>query len=451
MKILITGATGFIGQELGKALVRDGHEITAISRNRKKAEMRLSFPAHILELDLEKTSPNPDSLKEIEAVIHLAGENVGEGRWSRDRKRHILDSRVHSTKNLIDGLPASLQVFVASSAVGFYGDRGDETLTEASQAGAGFLSEVCQKWEVAVQTGLQKFSHTRCVIFRTGVVFGPYGGALMRMLPAFQVGLGGMLGPGRQWMSWIHLQDAVELFREAVKQPKMSGVFNAVAPEAITNQQFTKELARQLGVRQGPAVPAVALKLLLGEMASMALDSQRVQSERLQGFSFRFPTLEQALQDCCAPYREGDQIFYSEQFFPMSIDRVFSFFSKAQNLEQITPPSLNFHILSMSTPEIAKGTLIDYRLKIRGVPVGWQTLIEDWQPNGFFRDLQTKGPYQKWDHTHRFEELGGGTLMRDLVRYRLPLGPAGKLVSNFVRRDIESIFQFRRENVSHKL
>ncbi len=451
MKILLTGATGFIGQELGKALVRNGHEIYAVTRDRHRAHLQLSYPAKIIEGDLSKAPLDPTAIADVQAVIHLAGENVGDGRWTAERKQKILSSRATSTKNLMQSLPAKLEAFVSASATGFYGSRGDEVLTESSAAGSGFLSEVCQQWEASIQEGLQRMPNARGVIFRMSVVFAPYGGALMKMLPPFQMGLGGVLGSGQQWMSWIHLQDVVSLFRLAISNPKMKGVYNAVAPEPVTNRQFTDEMVSALGVRRGPPVPAVALKLLLGEMSSMALDSQIVKSERLQDFKFQFPSLKEALKDCCAPYRDGDQVFYSEQYFDAPRDKVFSFFSKAHNLEEITPPTLNFHILSMSTPEIEEGTLIDYRLKIRGVPVGWQTLIKEWKPSDHFRDQQMKGPYQKWDHTHRFEDLGTGTLMRDLVQYRMPLGPAGKLVSPLVRRDVESIFQYRRENVSAKV
>lgn len=269
----------------------------------------------------------------------------------------------------------------------------------------------------------------------------------MKMLTPFRVNMGGVLGGGGQWMSWIHLQDLVNLYVKAVEDSSFSGVYNAVSPEPVINRQFTQELVQALHVHQGPPVPPFALKLLYGEMSQVILDSQKVRSLKLKDFPFQFPTLKKALQDCAAPYKGGDDIFYAEQFLNLPRPKVFSFFAKAENLESITPPLLNFRIESKSTEKIQKGTKILYKLKIRGVPVQWETLIEEWQPNEMFVDNQLRGPYQKWHHTHIFETLGTGTLMKDLVRYRMPLGPLGKVASPLVRKDIESIFQFRRENV----
>ncbi|MGZ5280472.1 MAG: TIGR01777 family oxidoreductase, partial [Pseudobdellovibrionaceae bacterium] len=375
MKILITGATGFIGQELGKALVQKGHEIFALSRDEKKARLQLTYPAHIVQGDLNKGPIEKSKISSIQAVIHLAGENIGDSRWTPDRKEKILKSRTETTEHLMQSLPADLQVFVSASAVGFFGDRGDEVLKETSSVGSGFLAEVCQQWESSVETGLKPFERARSVVFRSGVVLGPYGGALMKMLTPFRMNLGGVLGSGEQWMSWIHLQDMVSLYVKALEDSNMHGTYNAVATEPVTNRQFTEQLVKSLGVRQGPPVPTMALKLLFGEMSSVILDSQKVQSSRLAGFQFRYPDIESALDDCALPYAGGDEVFYAEQFFDIPKSKVFAFFSKAENLEAITPPMMNFKIQSMSTPQIQKGSLIEYRLKIRGVPAGWQTLI----------------------------------------------------------------------------
>jgi len=451
MKILITGATGFIGHELGKALVQKGHEVFALSRDEKKAKLQLPYPAHIVQADLNKGPIEKSKISSIQAVVHLAGENIGNSRWTPERKEKILKSRTQTTENLIQSLPVDLKVFVSASAVGIYGNRGDEELKETSPAGAGFLSEVCKQWESAVQTGLKSRPQARSVIFRCGVVLGSYGGALMKMLTPFRMNLGGVLGSGEQWMSWIHLQDMVSLYVKALEDANMQGVLNAVAPETVTNRQFTEQLAKSLGARQGPPVPGLALKLLFGEMSSVILDSQKVQSSRLAGFQFRFPDIESALDECALPYAGGDEVFYAEQFIDLPKSKVFAFFSRVENLEAITPPMLNLKIQSMSTPQIQKGSLIDYRLKIRGVPASWQTLVEEWKPEDLFIDSQLKGPYKKWHHTHVFETLGSGTLMKDLVRYRMPFHIFGKIAGLMVRKEIESIFEYRRENVSQRI
>jgi hypothetical protein len=448
MKVLITGATGLIGKEVGKALVRAGFEVFALSRNAARAELELPYPAQVIEGDLTHHPLDPSVLQNIEAVIHLAGENVGEGRWTEERKKKIVSSRVDFTKNLIQSLPPDLKVFISSSAVGIYGDRGSEKLTEKSSAGKGFLADVCVSWEAAAQDGKKKFPSARTVIFRTGVVLAPYGGALLKMLPPFQMGIGGVLGSGQQWMSWIHLQDLVGLYVEALQNTSYQGIYNAVSPEPITNREFTKILCHSLNVHSGLPVPALALKALYGEMSRVAFDSERVHSDRLASFTYRFPSLSKALSDCCAPYRDGDQVFLAEQYFPLPVEKVFPFFAKAENLESITPPLLNFQVQSVSTPDIQRGTLIEYRLKVHGVPMGWRTLIDDWKPNEMFVDTQLKGPYKKWHHTHSFEKLGSGTLMRDVVRYQLPVGKLGQIFGgSFVRGDVEKIFSYRRQAV----
>ncbi|MEZ0392216.1 MAG: TIGR01777 family oxidoreductase [Pseudobdellovibrionaceae bacterium] len=452
MKVLLTGATGLIGKEVGKALVRKGHHVIALSRNAGKAKLELPFPAEIIEGNLSKGAIDSPALNEVEAVIHLAGENVGEGRWTEERKRKILSSREEFSEHLIQSLPATVKILISASAIGYYGDRGDETLTEKSLKGTGFLADVCEKWENAILDGKHKISKARFVILRTAVVLSPFGGALMKMLPPFQMGVGGVLSSGNQWMSWIHLHDLVNLYIKALEDSSMEGIYNATSPEPVTNAQWTEELCKALQVRKGPPVPKLALQTLFGEMAQAVLSSVRVTSERLSTFHFQFPTLESAFADCCRYYQGGDQIFFAEQYFDLPRSKVFPFFAKAENLEAITPPLLQFHVEKSSTSQIEKGTLIDYSLKVHGLPMRWRTLIEVWQPEKFFVDTQLKGPYQKWQHSHQFEDLGSGTLMRDIVRYRLPIGRLGQIFGgSFVRGDVSKIFSYRRQAVPELL
>lgn len=432
MKVLITGGTGFIGQEVGKALVRSGHQVFVVSRNQEKAELLLPYPAKIIEADLLKSASDDKAFSEVDAVIHLAGENVGEGRWSQKRKERILSSREQFTKNLIQSLETNknLQVFISASAVGIYG--------------TGFLAEVCQKWEAAVMT----LRNSRQVIFRTGVVLSPWGGALEKMLLSFRFGLGSVLGDGQQWISWIHIQDLVDIYLSALADESFSGIYDAVSPNPVTNRELTQEMARQLNKKMGPATPALALKLALGEMAEIVLESQKVIPEKLleRKYTFRFPKLSEALKDCLQYIQDNHLVYHAEQYIPLKREQIFPFFADAKNLEEITPNILNFHVQKMSTPEMQEGTIIDYRLKIHGVPTGWQTEIQEWQPNEKFVDVQKKGPYSWWHHTHRFEDLGPGTLMSDTVRYKIPLGIMGWVVSaKVIQNDIEKIFSYRRK------
>ncbi len=275
MNIAISGASGFIGRHLMKSLAQAGHSPRALSRH----------------------APPAESLREADAVIHLAGEPLAQ-RWTAEAKRRIRESRVAGTRNLVAALaalPRKPEALICASAIGYYGSRGDEVLTESSAPGSGFLPEVCVAWEREAQAA-EAFG-MRVVRVRTGLVLDAGGGALVRMLPPFRMGLGGRLGSGRQWMSWIHLEDLTALFQFAVER-QVRGPLNAVAPYAVTNSEFTRELARTLRRPAVFPVPEFALRLLFGEMADVLLASQRVVPSAAQaaGFRFRFPQLAAALE-----------------------------------------------------------------------------------------------------------------------------------------------------------
>jgi len=295
MNITITGASGFIGRRLLKVLGSAGHNLRVLSRH---AGTNMPGGVRVSAWDAVKAAPARESLENADAVIHLAGEPVAQ-RWSPEVKQRIRQSRVEGTRRLVEGLSALSRrpaVLVSASAVGYYGSRGDELLDESSAAGGDFLSEVCVAWEREAQTA--GALGMRVAIIRIGMVLDASGGALARMLLPFRMGVGGRLGSGRQWMSWIHLADLAEQFRFAVENP-VAGVWNGVAPAPVTNLEFTRELAHAL---QRPAflpVPAFGLKILFGEMAEVLLESQRVAPRAAQaaGFRFQFPQLSAALGD----------------------------------------------------------------------------------------------------------------------------------------------------------
>ena len=294
MKIIIAGASGLIGSALVPALRAAGHEVWPLVRRAAQVENEIAWNPATGEIDAAR-------LAGADAIVNLAGENVGAGRWTEARRESILRSRVDATRTLVVSmarLPRKPSVFLSASAIGFYGDRGDEVLTETSAIGHGFLPEVCLAWETHAEGAAR--AGVRTALLRFGVVLAPGGGALAKMLPLFRLGLGGRLGSGQQWMSWIGLADVVGAVQHALNDDRCAGPMNLVAPGAVTNAEFTTTLARVL---RRPAIlpaPAWALRLALGRaLADEALlASAHATPKRLHemGYAFRYPTLEAALR-----------------------------------------------------------------------------------------------------------------------------------------------------------
>jgi hypothetical protein len=294
VKALVTGATGFIGRRLLPWLKWP----VVLTRNPERARTALTN-VEVHRWEPEAAPPPAEAFRGVDTVFHLAGESVAAGRWSAARKQRIRDSRVLGTRHLLAAL-ASLKerpaLLVCASAIGYYGDRGDETLDEETLPGNDFLAGVCKEWEAeanrAAELGI------RVVTPRLGLVLGKGGGALERMLTPFRLGLGGRLGSGRQWMSWIHIDDLIGLLLYAGPR-HISGPMNAVAPNPVTNREFTRELARALRRPAIFPVPEFALKLAFGEMAGVLLASQRVVPAVAQrtGYRFQYPELADALRE----------------------------------------------------------------------------------------------------------------------------------------------------------
>lgn len=299
MKILITGATGFVGKELTRKLQKMGHEIHLLTRDRKKAKS--IFPekeVSVFEWKNNLELPPLEAIAGINGVINLMGENIASKRWSGDQKRILKESRVNSTQNLIklieNNLSTPLDFFISASAIGIYPVDNPSTLTEESMLGNNYLAELCKDWEKAIDN-LTKVK--RKVIVRTGVVLEKSDGALKKMLPPFKMGLGGPIGNGQQMMSWIELGDLVNLYVNAVTNINYNGIYNGVAPFPVNNLDFTKALGHALHRPAIIPVPTFALKLAFGEMSSIILDSQAIVSKRLGevGFKFQHETIESAL------------------------------------------------------------------------------------------------------------------------------------------------------------
>jgi len=285
MKIVVTGATGFIGARLVRNLLQAGHGVHALGRKRSAD---LPAAAGFSEWRATQAEPPPESLATADAIVHLAGEPVAQ-RWTPEVKQRIRGSRVDGTRNLVTALAKQSvrpKVLVCASAIGYYGSRGDEVLTETSSPGSDFLAQVVVDWEQAAAKA--EALGIRVVSLRFGVVLGKDGGALAKMLPPFRLGLGGRLASGEQWMSWILVDDVVAMIRFALDDPGVRGSMNATAPQPVTNIEFTRELAAAL---HRPAIfpaPRLALKLLFGEMAEVILGSQRAIPRAAQSAGFRF-------------------------------------------------------------------------------------------------------------------------------------------------------------------
>jgi len=294
MKITLTGASGFVGSHLVRKLLARGHEIHVLGRKRAAdLPVEVTFSEWSAE-----TEPPAASFAGAGAVIHLAGEPVAQ-RWTAQVKARIRDSRVEGTRLLVNALRHTVPqppVLISASAIGLYGSRGDEPLTETSAAGQGFLADVVRYWEMAARAA--ESAGIRVVLPRFGVVLGK-GGALDKMLPPFRLGVGGRIGSGRQWMSWIHLEDALGIILFALENENVVGPVNATSSNPVTNAEFTRELAQTLHRPAVLPIPELALKLLFGEMAGMLLASQRVlpRAAKAAGFQFRYPDLRSALAE----------------------------------------------------------------------------------------------------------------------------------------------------------
>lgn len=301
MKILISGSHGLVGKALGNSLVEDGHEVVRLVRKGHA----LNQPE--VEWHPDQGRIDAQRLEGLDAVFHLAGESIASGRWTDEKKREIRDSRTKGTTLLSETLAQLSQpptVFVSASAIGYYGDRGDEELTEQSAPGKDFLSSVCVEWEASTRAAAEK--GIRTVLARFGIILDPNGGALAKMLTPFRMGIGGRVGDGRQWMSWIALDDVVNALKFLLLDSAVHGPVNIVAPNPVTNAEFTKTLGRVLSRPTFFPVPAFGARLAFGELAdALLLSSQKVDPSVLKdrGFAPYWPRLEPALQHLLQEHR----------------------------------------------------------------------------------------------------------------------------------------------------
>lgn len=298
MKIVLAGGTGFIGKALGARLEKENHELVILTRQRQEERGLRRY------VTWDPTGPGGTWEEEIdgaEVVINLAGESIVAKRWTQDQKKKLLESRVHSVAAIHRAMQKATvrpKVLVNASAIGYYGSRADEILDENSRPGTGFLADLCRHWEEEVMKA--ESLNVRTLRLRIGLVLAEEGGVMSKMLPPFRLGLGGPLGSGKQWMSWIHRDDLVELILYLLEHSEAFGAFNATALNPVHMEQFAKTLGKTLGRPAFFRVPGFVLKMMMGELSDLLLTGQCVLPQRAiqLGFSFKYPTLESALHDC---------------------------------------------------------------------------------------------------------------------------------------------------------
>jgi uncharacterized protein (TIGR01777 family) len=297
MKILITGGTGFVGTQLRSRLIQDGNEVTILTRSKKGSD-KDPFGVSYLEGDPTKKGPWQDTIKEHDVVINLAGASIF-SKWTKEHKKAIRESRVSTTQNIVEGIPPNSErplTLFSTSAVGYYGFCGDEELNEDSPAGADFLARIAVEWEREALKA--KNRGVRIVITRFGIVMGEKGGALSQMIPLFKKYIGGPIGSGKQWFSWVHIKDLAEAFVFLIRHPEISGPVNVCSPNPVRNKDLATALGKALHRPSFFPAPGFMVKLVLGEFGSVILEGQRVIPKRLleNGFVFQYPDIEKALE-----------------------------------------------------------------------------------------------------------------------------------------------------------
>jgi len=299
VRVLITGGTGFIGGAVARALGDLGHSVIVLSR-RNAPPSGWGNNVRLVHWKGPEADIPKEACDQIDAVVNLAGESIGTKRWTNARKNQVFDSRIQTTRRLaakIVAMPVKPRVLISGSAIGYYGPHGDEELSEASPSGSDFLAVVCSHWEEEAKAVVRQ--GVRLALLRTGVVLGPGGGALSRMMLPFKLFVGGPVGSGRQVVSWIHRDDLVGLIRFILENDHVSGPINATAPQPVTNRQFARVLGRVMGRPAFLPTPGFVLRLVLGEMADLVLTGQRVIPKRAleYRYTFRYPELEGALRN----------------------------------------------------------------------------------------------------------------------------------------------------------
>ncbi|MDC0035070.1 TIGR01777 family oxidoreductase [Chloroflexi bacterium] len=472
MNVIIAGATGFIGSELVSFLRGKGHSVKALVRNTEKASEQLGAGISLLTFG-DSDDKLASAFEGTDAIVNLTGRPLAPARWSKSKKRDFYESRVGVTERIVsimENCEAPPAVLISASAVGYYGDRGDEEITEESEIGQGYLSQLCDSWEKAALEA-QNFG-TRVCTLRLGVVLGRESGFLNQLSTSFEMGVGSYVGDGRQWVPWIHYSDLLRIIDLTINDEGIFGPINCTAPNPVTSKGFSKCLAKILGTKIVIGVPSFCLKLVFADGETVLTNSQNALPHVLlrRNFKFNYEELEKALIEECAPsgvsivkvnsikqpfdpsFKYSKQLSRADYKIETSVslavnsETAFNFFSSPLNLGLATPKWMGFHITE-SPAEVIEGSEFEYKIKLGILPIKWRTEIVKWSPDDLFIDYQKRGPYRLWWHQHRIVAEGDSNCrMEDKVFYKVPGWILGRVVHKYmIKNMLVRIFSYRRK------
>jgi uncharacterized protein len=466
MRVVVAGATGFIGRGVIRRLQRDGTQVVALVRDRVRAEAMLGPDVRCVT-----DEGLAEAVDGAHGIVNLAGEPVLPGRWTQKRRERILRSRVGATEKLVAAIRAAAhrpEVLVSGSGMGFYGERPEGPCPEDRGSGTDFLAEVCVAWEAAAVEA--EALGVRVVRVRTGFVLGAEEGGLASLATPFRLGVGGPLGRGDQPISWIHVDDEVEAIVRLLGDLAISGPVN-LTTGTVSQRELATKVGHVLHRPSAIAAPATALKLLFGEASGAILGGQDAPPEALRhaGYEHLFPLLGPALEDVLDvspilvvdPEDVPDHAYLAEHRprwelrsaldVAEPVESVFAWFRQPENLPMVTPPANALELKTASPIRMQEGTDIDYELPIAGLRASWRTHVVSWDPPRSFVDVATKGPFHCWWHEHRFEPTATGTHIRDRVLFSAPLGPIGRAAeAAWVRSMLQRLFLYRRNAIRQR-
>lgn len=453
MKILLTGATGFIGRRLCIHLVKQGHEILVISRSPRTSN-ELPFPCTIFTWNLTQASPPPDYFDGVETVIHLAGEAFYMGSWSEKQREKIIRSRVIPTKNLMQTCTKvdSIKLVIATTAPNIYGGGADEQFNEESPAGTDFLAKICQQWEEEILSASNK--KLRTVVLRPGLILANGGGFLGKIIPLLKIRLGNPFGPGQHWLSWIHYKDFIDIIELCFKQAELTGPVNCSSPSPITVNDFCDMLCQAIGIPNPTFKSAGFIKWFYGEKSLFTDQGQRMSPSKItqRGFSFRHPFLDETLKSLLPLNgKDGAETILHHFWLPFKPENVFSFMANPENLEHLLAPSILNRFIPQDPPitNYRAGSRLSFQAKILGIHRLTEAEIALWEPDRKIVMDQITGFFPFFQMSFTLSQLGSGTLVQEQIDFILPSGFLFEwLRGQKIRAQLRYLLQYRANEVT---